>query len=54
MPWDFKGTVFQKNRVGGYLLAENEQFKNSIFWISLKPKLLYAYTETKLNGEIYT
>ncbi len=54
MPGDFKGTVFQKNRVGGYILAKNEQFKNLIFWISLKPKLLFAYTETALNGEIYT
>jgi hypothetical protein len=36
------------------MLASYEQFKNLIFWISLKPKLLYAYTETPLNGEIYT
>jgi hypothetical protein len=28
--------------------------KNLIFWISLKPKLLYAYTENTLNGEIST
>ncbi len=51
MPSDFKGTVFQKNLVGGYVLAQNEQFINQIFWISLKPKLLYVYTETTLNGE---
>ncbi len=31
MPWDFKGTVIQKNRVGGYLLAQNEQLKIKIF-----------------------
>jgi hypothetical protein len=24
------------------------------FWISLKPKLLYAYTETALNGQTST
>jgi hypothetical protein len=24
------------------------------FWLSLKQKLLYAYTETTLNGEIST
>ena len=43
-----------KKSSGGYLLAENEQFKNIIFWISLKQKLLYAHTETTLNGEIST
>ncbi len=54
MPGDFKGTVFQKNRVGGYLLAQNEQFKNQIFWLSVKQKLRYAQTETTLKGKIYT
>ncbi len=36
------------------MVVQYEQFKNLIFWISLKPELLYAYTETTLNGEIYT
>ncbi len=54
MPGDFKGTLFQKNRMRGYMLASYEQLKNLIFWISLKPELLYAYTETTQNGEIYT
>ena len=54
MPGDFKGTLFQKNRIRGYMLAYYEQFKNLFFWISLKPKLLYAYTETALNGQIST
>jgi hypothetical protein len=36
------------------MLAEYEQFKNVIFWISLKSKLLYAYTGNTLNGEINT
>ncbi len=43
MPGDFKKTVFQKNQMGGYILAYDEQFKYLIFWISLKLKLLYAY-----------
>jgi hypothetical protein len=36
------------------MLAYYELFENLIFWIFLKPKLLYAYTETTLNGEVYT
>ncbi len=28
--------------------------KKKIFWLSIKQKLLYAYTETTLNGEIST
>jgi hypothetical protein len=36
------------------MLAYYEQFKNLIFWISLKPKLLYAKTENTQNGEINT
>ncbi len=52
MPGGFKGTAFRKNRMGGYMLAYYGQFKNYIFWLSLKQKLLYAHTETALNGEI--
>jgi hypothetical protein len=54
MPGDFKGKVFRKNRMGGYMLALDEQFTKKIFWLSIKQKLLYAYTETTLNGEIST
>jgi hypothetical protein len=42
MPGDFKGTVFQKNLNGGFVFAEDEEFLNLIFWISLKQKMLYA------------
>jgi hypothetical protein len=45
MPGDFKGTLFQKNVIGSYILAYDEQFIQFIFWLSLKQKLLYAYTE---------
>jgi hypothetical protein len=54
MPGGFKGTAFRKNRMWGYILAKDEQFKNKNFWLSLKQKLLYAHTETTLNGEIST
>jgi hypothetical protein len=54
MPGGFKGTAFRKNQMVGYILAQDEQFKNKIFWLSLKQKLLYAHTETTLNGEIST
>jgi hypothetical protein len=40
--------------MGGYMLTYYGQFKNLSFWISLKPKFLYAYTETALNGQIST
>jgi hypothetical protein len=52
MPGEFKGTVFRKNRMGGYMLALGGQFPIFIFWLSLNQKLLYAYTENTLNGEI--
>jgi hypothetical protein len=55
MPGDFIGKVFRKNRMGGYILAQDEQqFTQNFFWLSIKQKLLYAYTETTLNGEIST
>ncbi len=54
MPGGFKGPAFRKNLMGGYILAQYGQFKNKIFWLSLKQKLLYAHTETTLNGEIGT
>jgi hypothetical protein len=54
MPGDFKRTVFQKNGMGGYILALDEQFTKFIFWLSLKQKRLYAYTENTLNAEIST
>ncbi len=54
MPGDFKGKVFRKNRMGGYMLAQDEQFTKKKFWLSIKQKLLYAYMETTLNGEIST
>jgi hypothetical protein len=54
MPGGFKGTAFRKNLMGGYILAWYGQFKNLIFWLSLKQKLLYVHTETTLNGEIST
>jgi hypothetical protein len=38
----------------GYVLAEGEQFTIFIFWLSLKQKRLYVYTENTLNGEIST
>ncbi len=38
----------------GYMLALYKQLKNKNFWISLKPNMLYAYTENTLNGEINT
>jgi hypothetical protein len=38
--------------MGGYILAYDEQFTKFIFCLSLKQKLLYAYTENTLNGEI--
>jgi hypothetical protein len=34
------------------MLASDEQFKTNFFWLSIKQKLLYAYTETTLNGQI--
>ncbi len=54
MTGDFEGTVVLKNGMGGYILAKDEQFTKYIFWLSLKQKLLYAYTENTLNGEIST
>ncbi len=45
---------FRKNGLGGYILPYKEQFTKFIFWLSLKQKLLYAHTETTLNGEIST
>jgi hypothetical protein len=50
-----KGQHFEKIEWGViYVLACDEQFKNLIFWISLKLKLLYANTENTLNGKINT
>jgi hypothetical protein len=49
---DFKGTAFQKNRVGGYILGKDEQFTNLFFWKSFKKNLLFAYTENTLNNKI--
>jgi hypothetical protein len=43
-----KGKALQKNVLGGYTLAYNEQVL--IFWISLK-KLLYACKENTLKGK---
>ncbi len=40
--------------MGGYILAYDELFTKFIFWLSLKQKLLYAYTENTLNDEITT
>jgi hypothetical protein len=54
MPGDFKGTVFQKNKWGVICLLSRNSFKNLIFWISLKQKLLHAYTEHTLYGKINT
>ncbi len=54
MPGGFKGPAFQKNLMGGYILAQYGQLKKKFFWLSLKQKLLYAHTETTLNGEIST
>jgi hypothetical protein len=54
MHWGFKGTVFQKNRMGGYMLGMVNNLQQKILKISLKQKLLYAYTENTLNGEIST
>ncbi len=54
MPGDFKGTLFRKNVMGGYLPAYDEKFTKFIFWLSLKQELLYAYTENTLNGKIST
>jgi hypothetical protein len=51
MTVDFKRTVFRKNGIGGYILPLDEQFTK---FLSLKQKLLYAYTENTLNGEIST
>ncbi len=34
--------------------GQGEQFTIFIFWLSLIEKLLYAHTETTLNGEIST
>ncbi len=36
------------------MLAEGEQFTIFIFWLSIKQKLLCAYREDTLNGEIST
>jgi hypothetical protein len=47
------GQYFQKIEWGVICLG-SEQFTIFIFWLSLKQKLLYAYTENTLNGEIST
>ncbi len=54
MPGDFKGAVFLKYWMWGYILAQDEHFTNFSFWISLKQKLLSAHTENTLNGKIST
>jgi hypothetical protein len=51
MSGDVKETVFRKNEMGGYILACDEQFTKFIFWLSLKQKPLFAYTENTLNGK---
>ncbi len=38
--------------MGGYMLAQGEQFTIFIFWLSLKQELLYGYTDNTLNGQI--
>jgi hypothetical protein len=38
--------------MGGSILVYDEQFTNLIFWKSFKKYLLFAYTESTLNGEI--
>ncbi len=37
--------------MGDYILAQDEQFTKFFFGLSIKQKLLYAYTETTQNGE---
>ncbi len=50
MPADFKGRIFQKNRMGHYMLAWKEQHKNLIFK-NIDKKLLLVLMENALNGE---
>jgi hypothetical protein len=45
MPGDFKGTVFRKNQMEGYVLAWDEQLTNFIFGIYLKKTALCVYGE---------
>ncbi len=56
MPGALKGQHFEKIEWGIIYLPRmnTEQFKNLIFWLSLKQKLLYAHTENMVNGEIST
>jgi hypothetical protein len=54
MPGDFK-QCFEKMEWGViHILAQDEQFTKFIFQLSLILKLLYAYTENTLHGEIST
>jgi hypothetical protein len=34
MPGDFKVTIYQKNGMGHYILAQEEQFANLIYQLS--------------------
>ncbi len=47
-----KGQCFEKIEWGVIYLPR--KFTKFIFWLSLKQKLLYAYMENTLNGEIST
>jgi hypothetical protein len=49
-----KGKCFEKIEWGVTCLPKMNSLKKKIFWLSIKQKLLYAYTETTLNGEIST
>jgi hypothetical protein len=50
MPVDFKGTVYQKNRMGHYILAQKNNFR-ILFFSNLFKKLLSACMGNTLNGE---
>jgi hypothetical protein len=53
MAWGLQRDRVSKKWNGG-LNTCDEQFTNFVFWLSLKQKLLDAYKENKLNGEIST
>jgi hypothetical protein len=54
MPGGFKGTAFQKNLMGVIYLLSMDSLKIKFFGYLKNKKLLYAHTETTLNGEIST
>ncbi len=49
-----KGQCFEKIESGVHYLPRMNSLPKNFFLLSLKQKLLYAYTETTLNGEIST